>query len=55
MPKEYEQKFKHITNEKRRRILGMGNMLDESILNITRDLKRNNMLENTLIFFSSDV
>lgn len=33
----------------------MVNMLDESVLNITRDLERNNMLENTIIFFSSDV
>lgn len=33
----------------------MINMLDESILNITRDLERNNLLEHTLIVFTSDV
>lgn len=55
MPYRYEEKFEHIENAKRRKILGMINLLDESILNITRDLERNNMLEHTLIIFTSDV
>ena len=55
VPKEYEDKFANIENENRRRILGMISLLDESILNITRDLERNNMLDDSIIFFTSDV
>lgn len=47
--------FAGIENENRRRIMAMTYLLDESILNITKDLERNNMLEDTIIVFSSDV
>lgn len=44
-----------IKDESRRRIIAMTYLLDESVLNITKDLERNGMLKDTVIVFSSDV
>lgn len=55
VPKWYEDKFADIENEFRRKIIAMTYLLDESVANITRDLERNNMLDDTIIIFSSDV
>lgn len=45
----------NIENEFRRKIIAMTYLLDESVLNITKDLERNGMLDDTVIIFSSDV
>ena len=55
MPIEYENKYKHIANEKRRRLLGMVSMLDDTIANLTKAFEKKNILDNTIIIFTSDV
>lgn len=54
VPIEYELKYSHIKNEERRKYLGQVSILDESIGNITMKLKELDLLDNTLIFFTSD-
>lgn len=54
MPQEYEDKYNYIEDKNRRKYLGMVSMLDEAIGNITNQLRDLNMLENTVIFFTSD-
>jgi hypothetical protein len=55
VPIEYENRYKNIEPAKRRKILGMTTLLDDSILNITKALEKKGMLDNTIIVFSSDV
>lgn len=45
----------HIANEKRRRLLGMVSMLDDTIANLTKALEKKKILDNTIIIFTSDV
>ena len=47
-------KYMHIKDEERRKYLGQVTLLDEAIGNITSKLKELDMLDNTLIFFTSD-
>ena len=54
-PKEYFDLYSNVTDEKRRKILGLITLLDDSIGNLTRTLKERDLLDNTLIYFLSDV
>jgi arylsulfatase A-like enzyme len=54
VPIKYEMKYMHIKDIERRKYLGQVSMLDETIGNITSKLKELDMLDNTLIFFTSD-
>jgi len=54
VPKQYEDKYSFIENADRRKYLGMVSMLDESIGNITQKLKELDLLDNTIIAFTSD-
>ena len=55
VPEEYARRYDNVGNKNRRNILGMVTLLDESILNITRALEKNRMLDDTIIVFTSDV
>ena len=55
VPEEFENMYKDVEPEKRRKILSMITLLDYSIMNVTESLKSNGMLENTIIVFTSDV
>ena len=55
MPYEYEYIYNQVPDEKRRKILGMTTMLDHSIKKILDELEQKGILEDTLIFFTSDV
>jgi arylsulfatase B len=54
VPKEYEDKYYYIQDPDRRKYLGMVTLLDEAIGNITKKLDDLNMLNDTMIFFTSD-
>ena len=54
VPIEYEMKYSHIRDEERRKYLGQLSILDESIGNITKKLNKLNILNNTIIVFTSD-
>lgn len=47
-------RYSHIKDEDRRKYLGQLSILDESIGNITTKLKELNMLNDTVIVFTSD-
>ena len=55
VPQSYENKFANVTDENRRKFLGMLNIMDESVGNLTSALERLGYLEDTIIFFTSDV
>jgi arylsulfatase A-like enzyme len=55
VPKAYEQLYKNVPNENRRKILGMISLLDDSIKEILNALQIKGILDDTLIFFTSDV
>jgi arylsulfatase A-like enzyme len=55
VPKEFEDKYKDLKiNKFRSKILGMVSMLDYSINQIIASLKEENMMDNTIVFFTSD-
>jgi len=53
-PWQYLKGLGHITQEKRRKFGGMLTALDSAIGNVTRALAARNMLNNTIIAFSTD-
>ena len=55
VPIEYENLYREIKTPNRRKILGMTTLLDDSILKIIRALESKQMLEDTIIAFTSDV
>ena len=54
-PEKYSNLYLHIKDEKRRQILGLVTILDESIGQLIKALENNDLLDNTLIYFMSDV
>ncbi len=54
VPTEYESKYDYIQDPERRKFLGMVTILDEAIGNITQKLRDLDMLDDTLIVFTSD-
>ena len=55
VPAEYEEYYKNIKDENRRKLLAMVSVLDCAVGNITKALKRLGLFDNTIIFFTSDV
>ena len=55
MPQEYEDIYKSVEDKARRKLLAMVSVLDESIGNLTKALQRFGLLDDTIIFFTSDV
>ena len=55
VPAEYEEYYKNIKDENRRKLLGMVSLLDSAVGNMTKALKRFGLLDDTIIFFTSDV
>ncbi|GFS18383.1 arylsulfatase B [Elysia marginata] len=53
VPKEYEEQYKHIKNNKRQVFAGMVSAMDEGMKNLTDALKETKMWENTVFFFST--
>lgn len=53
-PKKYSDLYLHIDNEKRRKILGLISLLDETVGNLTKVLNEKGLTDNTLIYFMSD-
>ncbi len=53
-PKEYTEKFKHLSPKKRQILAAMNWSMDVNIGKALKTLKENNIDENTLIFFLSD-
>lgn len=54
VPAEYQKLFSHIKSRKRQRYAGMVYALDESIRNLTEYLRKENLLDDTIIVFSTD-
>ena len=54
VPEKYENMYPNVTNQGRKTLLGMVSLMDEAIGNITRKLQELDMLNDTLIFFTSD-
>ncbi|CAH1775568.1 unnamed protein product [Owenia fusiformis] len=54
VPKQYTDQYGHIKDNNRRIFLGMVSALDEAVGNITKALRKNRMLRDTLIVFTSD-
>lgn len=54
VPEKYENMYPNVTNQGRRTLLGMVSLMDEAIGNITRKLQELDMLNDTIIFFTSD-
>ncbi|VDI79517.1 Hypothetical predicted protein [Mytilus galloprovincialis] len=54
VPEIYENMYKNLKNEGRRKFSGMVTALDDAIGNVTDSLKRNGMLKDTLIIFTTD-
>ncbi|XP_033759785.1 arylsulfatase B-like isoform X1 [Pecten maximus] len=54
VPIEYENMYKNIHNEGRRKFSGMVTAMDDVIGNVTQALKAHGMYEDTLIVFTSD-
>ncbi|XP_076067131.1 arylsulfatase B-like [Oratosquilla oratoria] len=53
-PEEIINKFLHIKDESRRKYAGMLWKLDESVGAVVKALQKNNMLENSIIIFTTD-
>jgi len=53
-PQYYIDKFAHIKNYNRRKVAAMISVLDESIGNVTKSLRDNGLLNNTIIVFTTD-
>lgn len=53
-PASEEEKFPYITDPDRRTYAAMVSRLDTSVGRVIHALERNNMLENTVVFFSAD-
>lgn len=53
-PKEYENKFHWIKDEKRRNFAGMVVALDDSVGKVVRALEETGQLDDTIILFSND-
>lgn len=47
-------KFEHIKDPQRRKFAGAASAMDESVGRVIESLKKQNMLENTFIVFSTD-
>ncbi|XP_070531573.1 arylsulfatase J-like [Ptychodera flava] len=54
VPQIYVDMYRSVQNKNRRKLLGMVSALDDGVGKVVQALKRNGMLENTLIVFSSD-
>jgi len=54
VPVEYEEPFNNIEDRRRRTYLGMVNVMDEAIGNVTSALESAGMMDNTIIVFSTD-
>lgn len=54
VPEKYTKLYPHESNEIRKKYMAMVSAVDEQVGNITKALANKGMLENTLIFFSSD-
>lgn len=54
-PEKYSNLYSHIKDEKRRQILGLVTILDESIGHLVKALEDSGLLDDTLIYFMSDV
>lgn len=53
-PEKYSNKYPHVKDIKRKKLLGLISILDESIGNLTAKLKKENLYDDTLIYFLSD-
>ncbi|KAL4228573.1 hypothetical protein ACF0H5_011623 [Mactra antiquata] len=53
-PDEYVNRFPYIDNSRRRTFAGMAAALDDSVGEVVRTLNHNNMMDNTIIVFSTD-
>ncbi|XP_060588766.1 arylsulfatase I-like [Ruditapes philippinarum] len=54
VPKRFEDMYKHIVNDDRRKFSGMVSAMDEAIGNVTQALTDNGLIEDTLFIFTSD-
>ena len=54
VPESIERKFDHIQNEGRRKMVAMGNALNDAVAELVLHLKKHNLLENTIIVFTTD-
>ena len=54
VPRRYYDAYEGISDERRKRYLAMVRWLDDAVSNVTAELKRNGMYENTLIALTSD-
>lgn len=54
MPKKLYGKYSHIKDEKRRKVMAMIESLDNNIGRVLQALKKNKLMDNTLIVFLSD-
>ncbi|KAF2345369.1 Sulfatase N-terminal [Trinorchestia longiramus] len=53
-PPDYVNKFSYIADERRRKFAGMLTKLDESVGSVVKLLHERNMLDNTIIVFTTD-
>ncbi|EDO49172.1 predicted protein, partial [Nematostella vectensis] len=53
-PKRHVDKFKYITDERRRTFAGMVSSLDESMRQLVTSLKRKGLYQNSIIIFTTD-
>lgn len=54
VPPEVEKKFNHIKDGKRRKMVAMGNALNDAVADVIDQLRAQKMLENSIIVFTTD-
>lgn len=54
VPAKYENMYKHVSNIPRRKYSGMVSAMDEAVGNVTAALRERGMLDETVIFFTTD-
>jgi arylsulfatase A-like enzyme len=54
VPEVYENMYKHVNNIPRRKYSGMVSAMDEAVGNVTAALRKKGMLDDTLVFFTTD-